>query len=70
MEHNGDVYSCDHFVFPEYKLGDIRDHSLIDMLYGEQQHEFSRLKRKFYFPASARSVTWSLPVVESQRTAS
>lgn len=44
MEHNGDVYSCDHFVFPEYKLGNIRDHSLIYMLYGEQQQEFSRLK--------------------------
>ena len=44
MEHNGDVYSCDHFVFPEYKLGNIHDHSLIDMLYGEQQQEFSRLK--------------------------
>lgn len=44
MEHNGDVYSCDHFVFPKYKLGNIRDHSLIDMLYGEQQQEFSRLK--------------------------
>ena len=44
MEHNGDVYSCDHFVFPEYKLGNIRDHSLIDMLYGEQQQEFSHLK--------------------------
>ena len=44
MEHNCDVYSCDHFVFPEYKLGNIRDHSLIDMLYGEQQQEFSRLK--------------------------
>ena len=44
MEHNGDIYSCDHFVFPEYKLGNIRDHSLIDMLYGEQQQEFSRLK--------------------------
>ena len=44
MEHNGDVYSCDHFVFPEYKLGNIRDHSLRDMLYGEQQQEFSHLK--------------------------
>ena len=44
MEHNGDVYSCDHFVFPEYKLGNIRDHSLVDMLYGKQQQEFSRLK--------------------------
>ena len=44
MEHNGDVYSCDHFVFPEYKLGNIKDQSLIDMLYGEKQQEFSRLK--------------------------
>ena len=44
MEHNGDVYSCDHFVFPEYKLGNIREKSLIDMLYGEKQQEFSRLK--------------------------
>ena len=44
MEHNGDVYSCDHFVFPEYKLGNIRELSLIDMLYGEKQQTFSRLK--------------------------
>ena len=44
MEHNGDVYSCDHFVFPEYKLGNIRDQSLINMLYGEKQQAFSRLK--------------------------
>lgn len=44
MEHNGDVYSCDHFVFPEYKLGNIRELSLIDMLYGEKQQAFSRLK--------------------------
>ena len=44
MEHNGDVYSCDHFVFPEYKLGNIREQSLIDMLYGEKQQVFSRLK--------------------------
>ena len=44
MEHNGDVYSCDHFVFPEYKLGNIREQSLIDMLYGEKQQAFSRLK--------------------------
>lgn len=44
MEHNGDVYSCDHFVFPTYKLGNIRDHTLIEMLYGEQQQAFSRLK--------------------------
>lgn len=44
MEYNGDVYSCDHFVFPTYKLGNIRDHTLVEMLYGEQQQAFSRLK--------------------------
>lgn len=44
MEYNGDVYSCDHFVFPAYKLGNIRDHTLVEMLYGEQQQAFSRLK--------------------------
>lgn len=44
MEYNGDVYSCDHFVFPEYKLGNIQDHTLIEMLYGEKQNDFSRLK--------------------------
>ncbi len=44
MEFNGDVYSCDHFVFPEYKLGNIHEKSLVEMLYGEQQQQFSRLK--------------------------
>lgn len=44
MEFNGDVYSCDHFVFPEYKLGNIHEHTLIDMLYGEKQQKFSELK--------------------------
>ena len=46
MEFNGDVYSCDHFVFPEYRLGNIREHTLIEMLYGEQQRAFSALKHR------------------------
>lgn len=44
MEHNGDVYSCDHFVFPEYRIGNIREHTLIEMAYGEKQQRFSQLK--------------------------
>jgi len=28
VEHNGDVYACDHYVYPEYKLGNVRDESL------------------------------------------
>ncbi len=46
MEYNGDVYSCDHFVFPEYKLGNIRQRTLTEMLYGEQQQAFSDLKHR------------------------
>ena len=45
MEANGDVYSCDHFVFPEYRLGNIRQQSLTEMLYGERQQQFGRSKR-------------------------
>ena len=44
MEYNGDVYSCDHFVFPEYKLGNLREKTLVEMLYGAQQQEFTKLK--------------------------
>lgn len=44
MEFNGDVYACDHFVFPEYKLGNLRTHSLVEMLYGEKQLRFGRMK--------------------------
>lgn len=44
IEHNGDVYSCDHFVFPEYKLGNIHDNSLISMMYGTKQREFGEAK--------------------------
>lgn len=45
MEFNGDVYACDHFVFPRYKLGNIRSNSLIEMLYGEKQKKFAAMKR-------------------------
>lgn len=45
MEANGDVYSCDHFVFPEYRLGNIRQHTLVEMLYGQRQQQFGRQKR-------------------------
>ncbi len=40
MEFNGDVYSCDHFVFPEYKLGNILSDSLAGMMYSERQLKF------------------------------
>ncbi|MGL5319083.1 MAG: anaerobic sulfatase-maturation protein, partial [Bacteroidales bacterium] len=45
MEYNGDVYACDHFVFPENKLGNIKQKSLVSMMLSEQQTRFGRAKR-------------------------
>ena len=45
MEADGSVYSCDHFVFPEYRLGNIKKKTLTAMLYGERQLNFGRQKR-------------------------
>ena len=44
MEFNGDVYSCDHFVFPSYKLGNIRRKTLTEMMYSPEQNQFGRSK--------------------------
>ena len=45
MEFNGDVYTCDHFVFPQYKLGNIYSNTLVEMMYGEKQQKFGLAKQ-------------------------
>lgn len=45
MEHNGDVYSCDHYVEPEHRLGNIADTPLIQLVATEQQQRFGLAKR-------------------------
>lgn len=45
LEHNGDVYSCDHFVEPRYLLGNISDRHLIDLVSSDQQRQFGLDKR-------------------------
>ena len=44
MEFNGDVYSCDHFVFPEYKIGNIYNEPLASMMYSDKQLKFGQDK--------------------------
>lgn len=44
MEHNGNVYSCDHFVYPEYLLGNIKTKGLVEMMYSERQTKFGHDK--------------------------
>ena len=46
MEYNGDVYSCDHFVFPEHRLGNLNHQTLYEMMYGTKQQAFARLKHE------------------------
>ncbi|MCG9698928.1 anaerobic sulfatase maturase [Vibrio natriegens] len=45
IEHNGDVYSCDHYVYPEYKLSNIHEHSLNEMAFSTRQFSFGMAKR-------------------------
>ena len=44
LEHDGDVYSCDHYVYPEYRLGSIRQRSLSDMVFSPRQVKFGYAK--------------------------
>ena len=46
MEHNGDVYSCDHFVYPEYLLGNLHEKTITEMMYSAKQNEFAQIKSR------------------------
>jgi uncharacterized protein len=45
VEHDGEVYSCDHFVYPEYRLGNIAEMHLGDMAFSVEQEKFGMDKR-------------------------
>lgn len=57
MEHNGDIYCCDHFVFPEYYLGNIRNRGILDMMDSERQRAFAAMKTKG-LPTQCRQCQW------------
>jgi uncharacterized protein len=44
MEHNGDVYACDHYVYPQFKLGNVLNHSLGEMVASDFQRKFGHDK--------------------------
>lgn len=56
VEHNGDVYSCDFFVDPEWKLGNIMTNRLVDMLNSSTQNRFGQLKASL--PKDCLQCTW------------
>ena len=45
IEHNGDIYPCDHFVYPKYRLGNISEKSLREMMTSSEQIKFGLDKR-------------------------
>lgn len=46
MEYNGDVYSCDHFVYLDYKLGNLKEKTLYEMMNSAKQMDFSKNKKQ------------------------
>jgi uncharacterized protein len=46
VEHNGDFYSCDHFVTPAHRLGNIADTPLLELVESGQQRAFGRAKQE------------------------
>jgi len=45
LEHNGDLYSCDHFVEPRFRLGNIKEQHLLQLVASDQQRAFGNAKR-------------------------
>ncbi len=45
LEHNGDLYACDHFVNPTHKLGNIKETPLVDLVESERQQKFGQNKQ-------------------------
>ncbi|MFW5960243.1 MAG: SPASM domain-containing protein, partial [Chitinivibrionales bacterium] len=58
LEYNGDVYSCDHFVFPEYRLGNIMERSLSELVVSRKNMEFGFAKRQS-LPYECRSCRYT-----------
>jgi uncharacterized protein len=44
IEHDGSVFTCDHYVYPEYRLGNIKERSLGDMVFSPKQVKFAYAK--------------------------
>ena len=45
LEHNGDLYSCDHFVEPDYLLGNIMETPMVELAASDRQRRFGLDKR-------------------------
>ncbi len=53
IEHNGDIYSCDHYVYPENKLGNVTEENMAKIVNSEQQIKFG-LDKEMSLPQYCR----------------
>jgi uncharacterized protein len=44
LEHNGDLYSCDHYVEPDYRLGNIHETAMVELVASDRQRKFGQDK--------------------------
>lgn len=56
IEANGDIYPCDHFVFPQYRLGNIHTNTIASLLYSPSQLHFGQSKR--LLPTQCNQCEW------------
>lgn len=57
LEHNGDLYACDHYVYPEYKLGNISDTPIGTLAIAPAQRQFG-LDKQERLPQACRHCEW------------
>ncbi|MBP7276292.1 MAG: anaerobic sulfatase maturase [Kiritimatiellae bacterium] len=57
LEHDGSLYSCDHFVYPEYRLGSVLERPLHEMIFSPRQEKFG-LDKSARLPRRCRECPW------------
>jgi len=57
VEHNGDIYSCDHFVYPEHRLGNLAGMTLAEAFVSRRQTDFGAAKHNA-LPQTCRKCRW------------
>ena len=65
LEHNGDLYSCDHFVEPDYLLGNIRDVHMLETGRLQNSNQNSGWISAIRYPDTAWIVMCALPAMVS-----
>ncbi|MDA8357972.1 MAG: anaerobic sulfatase maturase [Actinomycetota bacterium] len=62
LEHNGDVYSCDHFVDPAHRLGNLHETHLVELVGSDRQQRFGNEKRdslpRYCIECEVRDACW------------